>query len=93
MFEANTSVQIRKPLLYPAELPPHFGAARVASSPRRDKGKTTRVHNTTGPATNTLSGATYPPFSLFKWLTAVHGFITSVSESSSLRAEPASANR
>ena len=39
MNEAKMPVQIRKPLLYPAELPPHFGAARVAAHPRRDKGK------------------------------------------------------
>src|ERR1017187_2834247 len=32
--------RFRKPLLYPAELPPHFGVARVAPRPRRDKGKT-----------------------------------------------------
>jgi len=65
MIEANSPVQIRKPLLYPAELPPHFGAARVASSPRRDKGKTIRVHNSTGPAASTPLGATCPAFPCF----------------------------
>jgi hypothetical protein len=33
--------RFRKPLLYPAELPPHFGARRLKVGGKCDKGKTT----------------------------------------------------
>jgi hypothetical protein len=58
--------RFRKPLLYPAELPPHFGAARVAASPRCDKGKTSRQ-------TNGLPGLS--AYTLSTWQGQLSGYV------------------